>query len=130
MSKMGISNVSSYRGCRPFEVVGFSDNVNKLCFPKNFSHIKGECFEDLHLKSLASIDGSEDDNIIAKDFTNMYTMVSSTRIILSQVCRNLENNSFSGFQNFTNLIDNRNPLAIRDFFEVASKKENQLISLK
>ena len=66
MSKMGISNVSSYRGAGLFEVVGFSVKVNNLCFPKNFSYIKGECFEDLHLKSWASIDGSEDDNIIAK----------------------------------------------------------------
>ena len=34
MSKMGISNVSSYRGSGLFEVIGFSDEVNSLCFPK------------------------------------------------------------------------------------------------
>ena len=100
--------------------------------PKNFSYIKGECFEDLHLKSLASIDGSEDDNIIAKGlhkYVHDGEQHAYNPDIVSGLQKSLENNSFSGFQNFTNLIDNRNPLAIRDFFEVASK-ENQLISLK
>ena len=41
MSKMGISNVSSYRGAGLFEVVGFSDNVNKLLLPKKLSYVKG-----------------------------------------------------------------------------------------
>ena len=35
MSKMGISNISSYRGAGLFEVVGFSEKINKVCFPKN-----------------------------------------------------------------------------------------------
>ncbi len=131
MSKMGISNVSSYRGAGLFEVVGFSDNVNKLCFPKNFSYIKGECFEDLHLKSLASIDGSEDDNIITKGlhkYVHDGEQHAYNPDIVSGLQKSLENNSFSGFQNFTNLIDNRNPLAIRDFFEVASKRKSIDIS--
>ena len=131
MSKMGISNVSSYRGAGLFEVVGFSDKVNKLCFPKNFSYIKGECFEDLHLKSLASIDGSEDDNIIAKGlhkYVHDGEQHAYNPDIVSGLQKSLENNSFSGFQNFTNLIDNRNPLAVRDFFEVASKRKSIDIS--
>ena len=59
---MGISNVSSYRGSGLFEVIGFSDEVNSLCFPKNDSLIKGESFEDLHKKNMLSIsfDGSDD----------------------------------------------------------------------
>ena len=45
MSKMGISNVSSYRGAALFEVIGFSDDVNSFCFPKNTTLIKGKGFE-------------------------------------------------------------------------------------
>ena len=103
MSKMGISNVSSYRGAGLFEVVGFSDKVNKLCFQKNFSYIKGECFEDLHLKSLASIDGSEDDNIIAKGlhkYVHDGEQHAYNPDIVSGLQKSLENNSFSGFQIF------------------------------
>ena len=55
MSKMGISNVSSYRGSGLFEVIGFSDEVNNLCFPKNESFIKGESFEEIHEKIMLTI---------------------------------------------------------------------------
>ena len=50
MSKMGISNVSSYRGSRLYDVVGFSKKLRKMCFSEMHSSIDGDCFNDIHEK--------------------------------------------------------------------------------
>ena len=47
MSKMGISSISSYRGAQLFEIVGFHEEVVKLCFRGTTSRIQGAGFEDL-----------------------------------------------------------------------------------
>ncbi|WP_037585943.1 glutamate synthase large subunit [Stenoxybacter acetivorans] len=47
ISKMGISTISSYRGARLFEAVGFGDEVMDLCFKGMVSRIKGANFAEL-----------------------------------------------------------------------------------
>ncbi|MBA4729453.1 MAG: glutamate synthase large subunit [SAR86 cluster bacterium] len=125
MSKMGISNVSSYRGAGLFEVVGLSDKINNICFPKNFSYIKGECFQDFHAKALAVIDCNVDDNIIAKGlhkYVHGGEQHAYNPDTVTSLQNSLKNNSFKEFRKFTSTIDNRNPLAVRDFFEFRSNK--------
>ncbi|MFV2029525.1 glutamate synthase large subunit [Neisseria sp. S1] len=48
MSKMGISCIASYRAAHLFEVVGFSSEVTRLCFPGITSRVEGATFADLH----------------------------------------------------------------------------------
>ncbi|RUO32862.1 glutamate synthase large subunit [Aliidiomarina sanyensis] len=47
LSKMGISQISSYRGAGLFELVGISDAMHALCFPVCHRRIRGACFEDI-----------------------------------------------------------------------------------
>ncbi|NNJ71802.1 MAG: glutamate synthase large subunit, partial [Enterobacterales bacterium] len=49
LSKMGISTISSYRGARLFEVLGFSEEVMSRCFPTMRCSISGISFEQLEL---------------------------------------------------------------------------------
>ena len=48
------------------EVIGFSDEVNDLCFPKNESFIKGESFEEIHEKIMLTISFDGNDDRVAK----------------------------------------------------------------
>jgi glutamate synthase (NADPH/NADH) large chain len=126
MSKMGISNVSSYRGSGLFEIIGFSDEVNSLCFPKNDSFIKGETFEDLHKKNMLSISCDGTDDLVAKGL-HKFKHNGEEHAFNPDVVMNLQNSlksgSFEEFKNYSSYVNTRKPLAIRDYFEICSNKK-------
>ena len=125
MSKMGISNVSSYRGAALFEVIGFSNEVNSLCFPKNTTLIKGKGFEDIHHDILSVIEGDYDSNDVAEGlhkFKNNgedHAFNPGTVITLQE---SLKRSSYEGYQEYANKINHRKPLALRDYFELKSSR--------
>ena len=125
MSKMGISNVSSYRGAALFEVIGFSDDVNSFCFPKNTTLIKGKGFEDIHHDILSVIEGDYDSNHVAEGlhkFKNNgedHAFNPGTVITLQE---SLKRSSYEGYQEYANKINHRKPLALRDYFELKSSR--------
>ena len=125
MSKMGISNVSSYRGAALFEVIGFSDDVNSFCFPKNTTLIKGKGFEDIHHDILSVIEGDYDSNDVAEGlhkFKNNgedHAFNPGTVITLQE---SLKRSSYEGYQEYANKINHRKPLALRDYFELKSSR--------
>ncbi len=125
MSKMGISNVSSYRGAALFEVIGFSNEVNSFCFPKNTTLIKGKGFKDIHQDILSVIEGDYDSNDVAEGlhkFKNNgedHAFNPGTVITLQE---SLKRSSYEGYQEYANKINNRKPLALRDYFELKSSR--------
>ena len=125
MSKMGISNVSSYRGAALFEVIGFSNEVNSFCFPKNTTLIKGKGFEDIHHDILSVIEGDYDSNDVAEGlhkFKNNgedHAFNPGTVITLQE---SLKRSSYEGYQEYANKINHRKPLALRDYFELKSSR--------
>ena len=125
MSKMGISNVSSYRGAALFEVIGFSNEVNSFCFPKNTTLIKGKGFEDVHHDILSVIEGDYDSNDVAEGlhkFKNNgedHAFNPGTVITLQE---SLKRSSYEGYQEYANKINHRKPLALRDYFELKSSR--------
>ena len=127
MSKMGISNISSYRGSRLFDVLGFSQKLRKLCFPGMHSTIQGDCFNDIHEKSLRVIDADFDSSPIATGL-HKYTYGGENHAFSPDIVMELQSalstGSFSKFKNFSSLVENRTPLAIRDFFNVKSDNES------
>ena len=131
MSKMGISNVSSYRGSRLYDVVGFSKKLRKICFSEMHSSIDGDCFNDIHEKILAVLDSNLDISPVATGL-HKYTSNGEQHAFNPDVVMQLQNalssGSFSGFKNFSSLVENRSPLAVRDFFNVKSKKDPIAIS--
>ena len=126
MSKMGISNVSSYRGSGLFEVIGFSDQVNEICFPANCSLIKGDCFEDLHQNIMLIIHSGVDNSLVAKGL-HKFKHDGEDHAYNPDVVMNLQNSlkagSYIGFKDFSSHINNRKPLAIRDFFKLNSNRK-------
>ena len=131
MSKMGISNVSSYRGAALFEVIGFSNEVNSFCFPKNTTLIKGKGFEDIHHDILSVIEGDYDSNDVAEGlhkFKNNgedHAFNPGTVITLQE---SLKRSSYEGYQEYANKINHRKPLALRDYFELKSSRNPIYIS--
>ena len=125
MSKMGISNVSSYRGAALFEVIGFSNELNSFCFPKNTTLIKGKGFEDIHHDILSVIEGDYDSNDVAEGlhkFKNNgedHAFNPGTVITLQE---SLKRSSYEGYQEYANKINHRKPLALRDYFELKSSR--------
>ena len=125
MSKMGISNVSSYRGAALFEVIGFSNEVNSFCFPKNTTLIKGKSFEHIHDDILSVIEGDYDSNDVAEGlhkFKNNgedHAFNPGTVITLQE---SLKRSSYEGYQEYANKINHRKPLALRDYFELKSSR--------
>ena len=125
MSKMGISNVSSYRGAALFEMIGFSNEVNRFCFPKNTTLIKGKGFEDIHHDILSVIEGDYDSNDVAEGlhkFKNNgedHAFNPGTVITLQE---SLKRSSYEGYQEYANKINHRKPLALRDYFELKSSR--------
>ena len=125
MSKMGISNVSSYRGAALFEVIGFSNEVNSFCFPKNTTLIKGKGFKDIHHDILSVIEGDYDSNDVAEGlhkFKNNgedHAFNPGTVITLQE---SLKRSSYEGYQEYANKINHRKPLALRDYFELKSSR--------
>ena len=125
MSKMGISNVSSYRGAGLFEVIGFSNEVNSFCFPKNTTLIKGKGFKDIHHDILLVIEGDYDSNDVAEGlhkFKNNgedHAFNPGTVITLQE---SLKRSFYEGYQEYANKINYRKPLALRDYFELKSSR--------
>ncbi|WP_106478906.1 glutamate synthase large subunit [Phytohalomonas tamaricis] len=50
LSKMGISQIASYRGAQLFEAVGLAEDVMTLCFPGMASRVNGSGFAELQLQ--------------------------------------------------------------------------------
>ncbi len=127
MSKMGISNVSSYRGSGLFEVIGFSDEVNKLCFPKNESLIKGDSFNDIHKNIIHTISSDVNDAKLAKGL-HKYKHGGEDHAFNPDVVMNLQNSlkkdSYEGFKKYSAHVDSRRNLAIRDYFELVPNKKS------
>ena len=131
MSKMGISNISSYRGAGLFEVVGFSEKINKVCFPKNETLIFGDCFKDIERKSLEVIDSDKDSKVLPKGlhkFVHGGEEHAYQPGVVIELQNSLKEGSYEKFKNFSEIINERKPLAVRDFFEL--KKNEKTIDLE
>ena len=116
---MGISNVSSYRGAALFEVIGFSNEVNSFCFPKNTTLIKGKGFEGIHHDIMSVIEGDYDSNDVAEGlhkFKNNgedHAFNPGTVITLQE---SLKRSSYEGYQEYANKINHRKPTCSKRLF--------------
>ena len=106
-------------------MIGFSNEVNSFCFPKNTTLIKGKGFEDVHHDILSVIEGDYDSNDVAEGlhkFKNNgedHAFNPGTVITLQE---SLKRSSYEGYQEYANKINHRKPLALRDYFELKSSR--------
>jgi len=123
LSKMGISTIASYRGALLFEAVGLSDEVIELCFPGLTSRIQGATFADLQQDQLE----------LAKLAWKLRKPINPGGLlkyvhgqeyhaynpdVVQTMHRAVQNDDFSAWMDYAQLVNNRPTAALRDLFKL------------
>jgi glutamate synthase domain-containing protein 2/glutamate synthase domain-containing protein 1/glutamate synthase domain-containing protein 3 len=120
MSKMGISDVASYRGAQLFEALGLADEVVGLCLPGTPSVLGGIGFAELERETLARLEPAQLENPGYVKFRNggephatNPSVVEAAHALRSAV----RNGGWPKYERFAELVDEREPLEPRDLLE-------------
>ncbi len=131
MSKMGISDVASYRGAQIFEAIGLASEVVDRCFPGTPSPIGGIGFAELESEALARlrtahVGGSRLDNPGYVKFrkggephaTNPDVVDSAHELAAAHSLRKAVNGGgWKLYERFSELVDSRTAMEPRDLLE-------------
>jgi len=123
LSKMGISTIASYRGALLFEAVGLSDEVIKLCFPGLTSRIQGSTFADLQqdqseLAALAwKLRKPINPGGLLK-YVHGQEYHAYNPDVVQTMHRAVQNDDFSAWMDYAQLVNNRPTAALRDLFKL------------
>ena len=116
-SKMGISTLQSYRGAQVFEAVGLNQFLVDRYFPGTASRVEGVGLDVIareavmkHSYAFQPLTDSETDLVVGGQYQyregGEYHLLNPQTI--SKVQHAVRQNSFSTFQEYTDLIDDRN----------------------
>ena len=133
MSKMGISVVSSYRGGCNFEAIGLSRNLMSEYFPTMSSKISGMGLFGLQSRSLLSHRKAFDEDIVNLKIGGFYRYrkggekhaFEATSIHMLQSAVGSDN--YSLYKKYSKLIENIQPINIRDLLSFKKEKKKDLI---
>lgn len=118
-SKMGISTIASYRGAQLFESVGLHQDVVDLCFKNTTNRVSGIHFTDFDL----------DQRKLCKLAWNKRKSISQGGLlkfihggedhaynpdVVGTLQQAVKNGDYDKFKEYTKLVDQRSPLALRD----------------
>ncbi|MDC0195052.1 glutamate synthase large subunit [Alphaproteobacteria bacterium] len=130
MSKMGISVVSSYRGGCNFEAIGLSRNLMSEYFPTMSSKLSGMGLSGLQSRSLLSHKKAYEEDIVSLSIGGFYRYrhggekhsfeAASIHMLQSAV----GSDNYSIYKKYSNLINNIQPINIRDLLGFKPNKEN------
>jgi glutamate synthase (NADPH/NADH) large chain len=127
-SKIGISTVSSYRGAQLFEIVGLADEVVDKCFTGSVSRIGGVSYQQLEA----------DQEYWAKLAFNPRKTISQGGLLkyvhggeehaynpqVVDILRTaLQQGNQAMYDKFADLVNNRTPIMLRDYFQLTSNKK-------
>ncbi|MEX2329142.1 MAG: glutamate synthase central domain-containing protein, partial [Nitriliruptoraceae bacterium] len=132
MSKMGISDLASYRGAQIFEAIGLASDVINRCFPGTPSPIGGIGFAELEQEALARLrsaygGGSRLDNPGYVKFrkggephaTNPDVVDAAHALAAAHSLRKAVNGGgWKLYERFSQLVDSRSPMEPRDLLEL------------
>jgi glutamate synthase (NADPH/NADH) large chain len=133
MSKMGISVVSSYRGGCNFEAVGLSRSLMSDYFPTMTSRISGIGLPGLEKRTLDIHNKAFDEDIITLPIGGFYKYrkggeqhsFEATSIHMLQSA--VGNDSYSIFKKYSELVNNIDPINIRDLLHYKSNRKSEII---
>lgn len=125
LSKIGISTIASYRGAQLFEIIGLADEVTNLCFTGSTSRIGGLNFDQLQ---------QEQQILCTKTFNNRKTIDQGGTLkfvhggeehayspsIVDLLRTALQTGNHKTYRKFSELVNQRKPLVIRDFLKLKS----------
>ena len=129
MSKMGISVVSSYRGGCNFEAVGLSRSLMSEYFPSINSRISGIGLPGLEKRTLKAHNEAFSDNIITLPIGGYYKYRkggdkhSFEANLIHMLQAAVNNDSYSTYKKYTELVKNSGHINIRDLLSFKSKKK-------
>jgi glutamate synthase (ferredoxin) len=133
MSKMGISDLASYRGAQIFEAIGLASEVVDRCFPGTPCPIGGIGFAELEYEARARVrsaygGGSRLDNPGYIKFrkggephaTNPEVIDAAHALAAAHSLRKAVNGAgWRLYESFSELVDSRPPMEPRDLLELA-----------
>lgn len=129
ISKMGISTISSYRGAQLFESVGLSDEVVDLCFKGTINRLSGTNFADLEsdMLTLSSLAWNKS-KPLAQGGALKYIHGGEDHAYNPDVVHALQiavaSGDYEDYKIFSNLVNGRKPLALRDLLAVKKSSSN------
>ena len=129
MSKMGISVVSSYRGGCNFEAIGLSRNLMSEYFPSMSSKLSGMGLSGLQSRSFVAHQKAYDEDLVNLSIGGFYRYrkggekhsFEATSIHMLQSA--VGSDSYAIYKKYSNLVNNIQPINIRDLLGLKSQKK-------
>jgi glutamate synthase (NADPH/NADH) large chain len=128
LSKMGISTIASYRGAQLFEIVGLADEVVALCFAGTPSQLGGMDFEDLRRDQLLLAERAFDPRQPVPHLGIYHWAKEGERhafepAVVAALQRAVRSNDPEEYRRFAALVNEREPLALRDLLKLRETPE-------
>ncbi len=124
MSKMGISTVSSYQGAQIFEALGIGDDLIERCFTGTTSWIGGIGMEELaesiierHRRAFEPTSAKKLDDHGYYHFRRDGEEHRNSPKMVRALHAAVASGSYEDFKVFSSLVDDREPIAIRDLLQ-------------
>jgi glutamate synthase (ferredoxin) len=125
LARMGICTVSSYRNSQLFEVVGLDEDVHKIFFEDAGAALGGKSLRELlqdaldrHRSAYApSTSPLRDDGLYR--FRQAGERHSSSPELVRRMHRYVKTPTPENYQAYAELAESREPVAVRDLFEIA-----------
>jgi glutamate synthase (NADPH/NADH) large chain len=119
LSKMGICTMASYRGSQLFESVGLAPEVVKLCCPKVASKIGGAGFAELEtdIRIVADLAWTEQTRPMREGiyrYMHGGEQHAYNPDVVMQLQQAVASGDWADYRKFTDLVNHRPTLAIRD----------------
>jgi glutamate synthase (NADPH/NADH) large chain len=128
LSKMGITTINSYRGAQLFEAVGLHREVVDICFPGIVSRIQGANFEDLEADQRI-LHREAWNPAISKRQGGLLKFIPQAEYhafnpdVVTALQKAVRSGRYEDYQRYANLVNKRNPTAIRDMLALSARRE-------
>jgi len=127
MSKMGISTVASYRNSGLFDVIGLSKEMVEECFVGSRVVLAGLDYKDIEAKiDIRHQEAFKDNKIMGGGvfkYKKNEEIHENTPATIKALMRAIESDDDSEYNKFKEMVENREPIYIRDFLDIKSDKE-------
>ena len=131
MSKMGISNIASYRAAQLFEIIGLADEIVACCFTGNISRINGIGYPQLqHQQQQLAITAWSYSQPVQQGSRYQYHYQGEYHAFNPEMVQALLTASDSGkqadYDKFKTLVNQRTPMVLRDLLHLRKTKTTAL----
>ena len=131
LSKMGIATAASYKNSALFDAIGLSNEIVNDCFKGSHALLPGLGYSDIdekisHFHKTAF---ENNERIFPLEIGGYYKHIQNGEFhdfgpeVVHAIHKAVENGKSEDYQQFKNLVNNRDKKMIRDFFQLKSNKK-------